>query len=119
MLAGCFVPLFKEVAIPRVAGSHRISRSIYRRLILQMLLATPNHEVRARDVRVQIERRLRNRRSPADLEMRGNAPVWVNNLQWTKKALLMEGLLESVLSAGHGTWRLARSAVTKARQEVG
>lgn len=105
--------------MPRVAGPNRIPRSVYRRLILQMLLATPGHGMRAIDIREQIERRLRNRFSAAELAMRGNAPVWVNNLQWTKKALLMEGLLESVLAAGHGTWRLARNAIARVRQEVG
>lgn len=95
-------------------------RSIYRRHILRLLLAAPNQAVKAREVRQTIERRMVGRFTDADLSLlRRGQPRWVNAMQWERKKMVMEGLLETTGSAGHGTWRLTREGVRAARAEVG
>lgn len=95
-------------------------RSAYRRFILRLLAQAEHHEMPSREVCRIVGARLGSRFTPADLsETRSGQLKWVNNMQWTRKRMVMDGLLESTLSAGHGVWRLTREGVRAARAEVG
>jgi hypothetical protein len=94
-------------------GEH-VPRQVYRDLILELLMNAPNHALPSRQIRRTIAERLERAFTPVDRSMRGGGILWVNELQWTKKKMVMDGLLESVLSAGHGTWRLTRKGVAQA-----
>lgn len=95
-------------------------RSVYRRYVLRLLLAADDHAVRASEVRRAVERRMAGRFTAADLSMlRRNQPRWVNAMQWERKKMVMEGLIETTDIGGFGVWRLTREGVRAARGEVG
>jgi hypothetical protein len=94
-------------------GAH-VPRRVFHDLILELLLNAPNHALPSRQIRRTIAERLDRAFTPVDLSMRSGSPLWVNELQWQKKRMVMDGLLETVLSSGHGTWRLTRKGVTQA-----
>ena len=94
-----------------------VARSTFRDLILRLLLAAPEHQLPSRQVRRVLERRLRDRFTPTDLTFRSRAPLWVNEMQWAKKQLVLDGLLEGVLSAGHSVWKLTRHGIQEARSQ--
>ena len=107
--------------VPRPNGrrSTTTPRSVFRRALLRMLAYSEGHQMRSRDVRAILAQRLAHQFTAADMEeTRRGDPKWVNNLQWEKKTMVMEGLIESVLSAGHGTWRLTDSGINAARRPV-
>ena len=91
-----------------------VARRVYHDLILELLLNAPNHGLPSRQIRHTIAERLERTFTPVDLAMRSSSLLWVNELQWTKKRMVMDGLLEGVLSAGHGTWRLTRRGLAQA-----
>lgn len=96
------------------------ARSIYRLQILRMLLAAEGHAMRAREIRWNMERRMTGRFTNADLSLlRRGQPRWVNAMQWERKKMVMEELLEGTGVAGHGLWRLTRDGVREARALVG
>jgi hypothetical protein len=94
-------------------GPH-VPRRVYRDLIMELLLEAPNHELPSRQIRRTIGERLARQFTRVDLSMRGGGILWVNEMQWAKKKMVMDGLLEGVLSAGHGMWRLTRKGVAQA-----
>jgi len=96
------------------------SRTVYRRLILRTLLRAEQHELRSREIRSTIARRFADRFTDEDRTLiRDREPRWANNLQWTRKRMVMDGLLESTLSAGHGVWKLTAGGVREAESLVG
>jgi hypothetical protein len=95
-------------------------RSTYRRFILRLIAQAAHHEMPSREVREIVAARFANRFTPADLSETKNGQLkWVNNMQWTRKRMVMDGLLESTLSAGYGVWRLTREGIRAARAEIG
>jgi hypothetical protein len=95
-------------------------RTVYRDIILKALLQAPNHTMKSEEIQDLVARRMENRFTPADLsELHGGGIRWVNNLQWTRKRMVMDHLLESTLSAGHGVWVLAQRGIAEARSLVG
>ena len=94
-------------------GPH-VPRHVYRDLIMELLLEAPNHELPSRQIRRVISERLARQFTRVDLSMRGGGILWVNEMQWTKKKMVMDDLLEGVLSAGHGMWRLTRKGLAQA-----
>ena len=94
-------------------GEH-VPRQVYRDLILELLLNAPNHALPSREIRRTIAKRLERTFTPVDLSLRSSGLLWVNELQWTKKKMVMDGVLEGVLSSGHGMWRLTRKGVAQA-----
>ncbi len=95
-------------------------RSVYRRQILRLLLAADDHATKAREIRLAINRRMAGRFSEADVSMLASGqPRWVNGMQWERKKMVMEGLIETTDAAGHGLWRLTREGIRAARAEIG
>lgn len=93
-------------------------RSFYRPQILRMLLAAEDHALPSRQIRRTIERRMNGRFTAADLSaLRSGQPRWVNSMQWERKKMVMDGLLDATDAAGHGLWRLTREGVRAARSE--
>jgi len=119
-------PQSREVRESRFADGERLRRglltprSVYRSHILRQLLAAHGHAVASGEVRRAVERRMAGRFTSADLSfLRRGQPRWVNSMQWERKKMVMEGLLETTGSAGYGIWRLTREGVREARAEVG
>ena len=98
----------------RRLGEH-VPRRVYRELILEILLEAPGYAMPSREMRKTVAQRLRNQFTAVDLSARSGGPLWVNEMQWVKKQLLMKGLMENVLTAGHGIWELTRRGIQEAR----
>ena len=95
-------------------------RSVYRRNILRFLLGAEQHALKSRDIRRAMQRRLMGRLTDADMSfLRLGQPRWVNAMQWERKEMVIEGLLEGKDAAGHGRWRLTREGVRVARANNG
>jgi hypothetical protein len=110
------VVLFDRVDRRNTRRSATTPRSIFRRAILSLLWLREGHEMRSREVRAFLAERMENQFTAADLaEVRSGQPKWVNNMQWERKKMVMEGLMETTLTAGHGVWRLTPRGIAEAR----
>jgi hypothetical protein len=95
-------------------GPH-IRRSAFREMIMKLLWEAPNHTLPSREVRRILGQHLRSRFTPVDLSRRASGPLWVNEMQWARKQLVMAGIMEGVEVSGHSTWMLSRKGIAEAR----
>jgi hypothetical protein len=92
------------------------TRVEYRRHILRLLRGAQQCAMSSREVRRCIYEHLRNRFTEADLErLRWGQVRWAINMQWVRKELVLQGLLEPALTAGHGRWVLTARGVREAQ----
>ena len=98
----------------RRLGPH-FPRHGFREIIMRLLWDAPDHSLPSREVRRMIGQHLQTRFTPVDLSLRASGPVWVNEMQWARKQLVMDGLMEGVETAGHSTWKLSRRGIAEAR----
>jgi hypothetical protein len=91
-------------------------RSVFRSHILGLLLRADGHSLPSRQIRQRIWLRLARRFTPADLSLLNpRTPRWVNSMQWERKKMVMDSLIEPTDVAGHGVWRLTLEGVREAQ----
>lgn len=91
-------------------------RKVYRHHIRRLLLRADGHSLPSVQIRRTIQARLARRFTPADLSfLNPRTQRWVNAMQWERKQMVRDGLLEPTSRAGHGIWTLTTKGVREAQ----
>lgn len=91
-------------------------RTCYAELILKTLAKASNHAMTTADVIKMIAKKMDRKFTPADLsELDNGQKRWLNNVQWTRKKLVMMKLLQSVPASGRGVWQLTQEGLEAAQ----
>jgi hypothetical protein len=88
----------------------------FREPILRVLYHAPDHKLASANVVEEVKKLVKSLLTPLDLKATSSGPIrWENNVHWQRDSMVKEGLLENVVTAGRGIWKLTAKGVSQAK----